>query len=57
MGAKAFPISFDKIDAFIKIYDGIRFLVLFATERYNVIFNRILQVKKVLLHILLVITL
>ena len=29
MGAKPLPIRFNKIDGFIKIYDGIRYLVLF----------------------------
>ena len=41
MGAKPLRIWFDKIDGFIKIYDGIRYLILFATERYNAIYDRI----------------
>ena len=41
LGAKPLRIWFDKIDGFIKIYDGIRYLVLFATERYNTIYDRI----------------
>ena len=35
MGAKPLRIWFKKIDGFIKIYDGIRYLILFALERYN----------------------
>ena len=34
-------IRFDEIDGFIKIYDGIRYLALFASERYNKICDRI----------------
>ena len=29
MGAKPLRIRFDKLDGFIKIYDGIRYLILF----------------------------
>ena len=41
MGAKPLRIWFEKIDGFIKIYDGIRYLVLFACERCNTIYNMI----------------
>ena len=41
MGAKPLLIRFDKIDGFIKIGDGIRYLVLRNYERYNVIYDRI----------------
>ena len=41
MGAKPLRIWFVKIDGFIKIYDGIRYLVLFGSERYNAIYDRI----------------
>ena len=34
-------IWLEKIDGFIKIYDKIRYLVLFAPERYNAIDDRI----------------
>ena len=34
-------IWLEKIDGFIKIYDKIRYLVLFALERYNAIDDRI----------------
>ena len=37
---KPLRIRFDKIDGFIKIYDGIRYLVLFGYERYDAMFNR-----------------
>ena len=32
MGAKPLRIRFDEIDGFIKIYDGIRYLVLLGPE-------------------------
>ena len=32
-------IRFDKIDGFINIYDGTRYLVLFGPERYNAIYD------------------
>ena len=41
MCAKPLRIRFDEIDGFIKIYDGIRYLVLFASVLYNEIYNRI----------------
>ena len=41
MGAKPLRIRFDKIDEFIKIYDGTRYLVLFSPERYDRIYDRI----------------
>ena len=41
MGAKSLPIWFDKIEGFIKICDGIRYLVLFAPERYIANYDRI----------------
>ena len=41
MGAKLLRVWFDKIDLFMKIYDEITYLVLFATERYNAIFDRV----------------
>ena len=36
---KAFRIRIDKIDGFIRTYDGIRYLVLLGPEKYNVIYN------------------
>ena len=41
IGAKPLRISFDKIDAFIRVYDGTRYLVLFGPENYDDIHNRI----------------
>ena len=32
---------FEKIDGFMKIFDGIRYLVLLASERYNAIYDKI----------------
>ena len=32
---------FGKIDGFIRIYDGSRYLVLFGPEQYDAIYNRI----------------
>ena len=34
-------IRFDKIDAFIIVYDGTRYLVLLGPEKYVAIYNRI----------------
>ena len=41
MCAKRLHIWLEKIDGFIKIYDRIIYFVLFASERYNAIYNRI----------------
>ena len=41
MGAKPLRTMFDKIDEFITIYNGIRYLVLFGPERYDAIYDRI----------------
>ena len=42
---------FHKIDGFIRVYDESRYIVLFALEEYDAIYNRIryliLSVKKV----------
>ena len=34
-------IRFDKIDGFIKSYNGTRYLALFGSEKYDAIYNRI----------------
>ena len=34
-------IRFDKIDGFNRIYDGTRYLVLFDSEKYDAIYNKI----------------
>ena len=39
--AKSLRIRFDKIDAFIRVYDGTRCLVLFGKEKCNFVYNRI----------------
>ena len=39
--AKPLPIRFNKINRFIKVYDGVRCLVLSGTEKYDLIYNRI----------------
>ena len=41
MVPKSLRIRFDEIDGFIKIYDGIRYLVLFGPGWYDAFFNRI----------------
>ena len=41
IGAKPLCIRFDKIDGFIRVYDGTRYLALFGTEKYDSISNRI----------------
>ena len=41
MGSKPLRIWFETIDGFIKIYDGIRYLVLFDPKSYDAIYNRI----------------
>ena len=39
MGSKPLYIRFDEIDGSIKIYDGIRYLVLFGSGLYDAIYN------------------
>ena len=41
IGAKPLRISFDKVIRFIRAYDGTTYLVLFGTEKYDFIYNRI----------------
>ena len=41
IGAKSLRNSFDKIDGFIRVYDGTRYLVLFGPENYDDIYSRI----------------
>ena len=41
MGAKPFRIRFDKVDGFIRVYDGTRYSVLFGDEKYDFISTRI----------------
>ena len=39
--SKPLRIGFNKIDGFIKDYDGTRYLVLFGSEKYDSIYDRI----------------
>ena len=41
IAAKLLRIRFDKIDGFIRVYDGPRYLVLFGSEKYKSIYKRI----------------
>ena len=41
MGSKPLCIRFHEIDGFIKIYDRIRYLLLFGSKLHNAIYNRI----------------
>ena len=34
-------IRFDKIDGFIRVYDRTRYLILFGSQKYDYIYNRI----------------
>ena len=34
-------IRFNKIDEFIRFYDGIRYLELFGSEKFNSIYNKV----------------
>ena len=40
IGAKPLRIRFDKVDGYIRVYDGSRDLALFGPEKYDVIYNR-----------------
>ena len=39
-GAKPLRIRFDKVDRYLRIFDGTRYLQLFGPERYNAIYDR-----------------
>ena len=39
--AKLLHVSLDKIDGLIRVYDGVRYSVLFGNEKYDFIYNRI----------------
>ena len=41
IGAKPLNIRFYKIHGFIRNYDGNRYLTLFGSEKYDVIYNRV----------------
>ena len=40
IGAKPLHIIFDKIDGFIRVYNGTRYLVLFGPEKHDIIYNK-----------------
>ena len=41
IGTKPLRVRFDKINGFIRFYDGIIYLTLFGSEKYDAIYNRI----------------
>ena len=43
--AKPLRIMFDKVDGFIRVYDGTRYLVLSGPEKYDTIYNRLRYLK------------
>ena len=44
---KSLHIRFDKIDRFIRVYNRIRYLVLFSDEKFDFIYNRIRYLRSV----------
>ena len=40
IGAKPLHIRLDKVDVFIRVYDGIRYLALLGGEKYDFNYNR-----------------
>ena len=57
IGAKLLYIRLDKVDEFIRVYDGNRYLVLFGPEKYDIIDDRIryLMSQKSYIHVLFLI--
>ena len=53
IGAKPVDILFNKIDGFIRDYDGTKYLALFSLEKYDGIYDRIRYLigLKVVLHL------
>ena len=43
--SKPLRTRFDKIDGFVRVYDGTRYLVLFESEKYDFIYNRLFFIK------------
>ena len=39
-GSKSLPVRFDEVDWFITVYDGIRYLLLFGSVKYDAIYKR-----------------
>ena len=48
--SKALHIRFDKIDGFVRVYDGTRYLVLCGSEKYDFIYNRSFCIKYKMLY-------
>ena len=44
-GAKRLRIRFDKVDGFIRIFNGTSSLVLFVPEKYDAIYDRIIPYR------------
>ena len=44
---KPLRIRFDKIDEFIRVYDGARYLTLFGSEKYDFMYKKIKHVIEV----------
>ena len=56
---KSLFIKFNKVDEFVRIYDGFRYSVLFGPERCDVIYNRVrylISKKGAIIHVFLTIT-
>ena len=45
MGSRPLRIRFDEIDGFIKVYDGIRYLVSFSNSWYDTICDKIKELN------------
>ena len=41
INTKLLRIRFDKIDGFIRVYDGTSYLVLFGSEKYDFIYKKL----------------
>ena len=41
IGAEPLCIRFDEVDGFIRVYDGTRYLVLFGSQNYDAIYDKI----------------
>ena len=54
IGAKLLRIRFNKIDGFVRVYDGTRYFTLFGSEKYDTIYNRIrylIEVKSDIIYV------
>ena len=47
IGAKLLCTRFDKIDEFIRFYDGTKYLVLFGAKKYDFIYDRVRYLKEI----------